>query len=210
MRTQVHYLVRRFTQRTNKIRSSLNLPPTPTSAPSSPVSTRSPDSRQVNSNNRNYRHEGPNKFSLNTTAVTMFEADQPSKSKFNYLRWPTSFCGKSVLDPQGNIVNIHISFEFIKLWLSGKFYISWLCVVSMTFLYNAWVIPLRSSFPFQTASNTNQWIAIDICGDIIYCIDVIFVKHRIMYLYEGFWVRDKNLTRMNYMRKLQFKVILFK
>lgn len=81
-------------------------------------------------------------------------------------------------------------------------------MVSLTFLYNAWVIPLRSSFPFQTEENTNTWLSMDFCGDIIYLIDVVLMKHRVMYLYEGFWVRNKNLTRKNYMRKLQFKVIL--
>lgn len=88
----------------------------------------------------------------------------------------------------------------------GRYYISWLCVVSLTFLYNAWVIPLRSSFPFQTEDNTNTWLTMDFCGDVIYLIDVVLMKHRVMYLYEGFWVRNKNLTRKNYMRKLQFKV----
>lgn len=90
----------------------------------------------------------------------------------------------------------------------GKFYISWLFIVSLSFLYNAWVIPLRSSFPYQTPENTKYWIAVDICADVIYLIDILFVKHRIMYLFEGFWVKDTDLTRKNYMRKLQFKVSL--
>lgn len=90
----------------------------------------------------------------------------------------------------------------------GKFYIAWLFIVSLSFLYNAWVIPLRSSFPYQTPENTKYWIAMDICADVIYLLDILFVKHRLMYLYEGFWVKDKNLTRKNYMRKLQFKVSL--
>lgn len=76
----------------------------------------------------------------------------------------------------------------------------------MTFLYNAWVIPLRSTFPFQTDENENYWLAADICADIIYFLDVVFIKHRIMFLHEGFWVHDRNLTRKNYMKKLKFKV----
>lgn len=74
------------------------------------------------------------------------------------------------------------------------------------FLYNAWVIPLRSSFPFQTPENIIYWLTADYFSDLVYGVDLVFVKHRLMYLYEGFWVRDKNLTRKNYMRKLQFKV----
>ncbi|KAG4065261.1 hypothetical protein HA402_012703 [Bradysia odoriphaga] len=100
---------------------------------------------------------------------TVFVADNPS-SKNKYFCCPESLCGTSdrsgVLDPHG--------------W----FYISWLCVVSWSFLYNAWVIPLRSSFPFQTPKNTNYWLAADFCADVIYLLDVIFIKHRIMYLYE--------------------------
>jgi cyclic nucleotide gated channel beta 1 len=90
----------------------------------------------------------------------------------------------------------------------GRFYISWLFIVSLSFLYNCWVIPLRSSFPFQTPANTGTWIVVDLCADFVYLLDILFVKHRLMYLYEGFWVRDKNMTRQNYMKKWQFKMDL--
>lgn len=103
----------------------------------------------------------------------------------------TIFCccnNGSVLDPQ------------------GRFYISWLFIVTLTFLYNSWVIPLRTSFPVQTPENKDIWLAIDICADVIYLIDLLFIKHRTMYLYEGFWIRERQLTRKNYMRKLQFKL----
>lgn len=109
------------------------------------------------------------------------------------LDWmcPT-ICGggqsKDVLDPQ------------------GRFYISWLFLVNMSFVYNAFVIPFRVSFPFQTPENTPVWMACDYCCDLIYLLDILFVKHRLIYLYDGFWVKDKNMTRQNYIRKLQFKV----
>lgn len=124
------------------------------------------------------------------TQLNFFEADHQSVDSGILLYG--GLCGTSknqgVLDPQ------------------GKIYISWLCIVSITFLYNAWVIPLRSSFPFQTPKNTNYWLIADFLADLIYLLDVVFFKHRVMYLFEGFWVKDKNLTRKNYMRKLQFKV----
>lgn len=88
----------------------------------------------------------------------------------------------------------------------GSLYIFWLCIVSITFLYNAWVIPLRSSFPFQTPENSYVWLIMDACADFIYLSDIVLVKHRIMYLSDGFWVRDPKLTRTNYMKKLKFKV----
>lgn len=166
----MHHLVRRFTQRTGKMRSRLDLPPTPSSTGSTP----SPPPHSAQS-------KGVVDFELSPTrrrASGVFQAD---------LQHHTS-SKQGVLDPQ------------------GYFYISWLCVVSMTFLYNAWVIPLRSTFPFQTPENTNTWLVTDFCADVVYLLDVIFIKHRIMYLHEGFWVRDKDLTRKNYMSKLQFKV----
>lgn len=97
-------------------------------------------------------------------------------------------CSGQVLDPQ------------------GRFYISWLFIVTLSFLYNAFVIPLRTSFPFQTPDNNQLWFMMDTACDIIYVIDLLFIKHRTMYLYEGFWIRDSRLTRKNYMRKFQFKM----
>lgn len=88
----------------------------------------------------------------------------------------------------------------------GCTYLCWLFVVSVSFLYNAWVIPLRSSFPVHTSQNSNIWLAIDAFADIIYLFDIIFIKHRIMYLRDGFWVYSPKLTRKNYMKKTKFKV----
>lgn len=97
-------------------------------------------------------------------------------------------CCTSVLDPQ------------------GRFFVSWLFIVTLSFLYNAFVIPLRTSFPFQTADNFKYWFMMDCAADFIYIVDLLFIKHRIMYLYEGFWIRDRQLTRKNYMRKYQFRL----
>lgn len=185
IKNQVRYLVRRFTMRTGKMRSRLEVPVTPSSTT---TSTSSVKAEAVM--NAGIKESPPTPNRLLT-----FKADEQHYKLENPFLCPF-LCGsksqggkhQGVLDPQ------------------GYFYISWLCIVSMTFLYNAWVIPLRSTFPFQTPENTNIWLAVDFCADIIYLMDIIFIKHRIMYLYEGFWVRDKNLTRKNYMRKLQFKV----
>lgn len=122
-------------------------------------------------------------FDANPPTNQIFQADiqHPDNERLFALR-------HGVLDPQGFI------------------YISWLCVLSVTFWYNAWVIPLRSSFPFQTPANSSVWLMTDGCADLIYLLDILFVKHRIMYLHEGFWVRDPKLTRQNYMKKTKFKV----
>ncbi|XP_017079219.1 cyclic nucleotide-gated cation channel beta-1 [Drosophila eugracilis] len=187
LRDQVRHLVRRFTARANKVKSRIELPPTPSS--SSTASSPSPPPTKS-------LHPSPqHKVRLVPAGQSphrgrLFEADTPRSNVWLC----SSLCGANnderTLDPQ------------------GKIYISWLCVVSLSFLYNAWVIPLRSSFPFQTKENTNIWLACDFCADIVYLLDVVFFKHRVMYLFEGFWVKNKNLTRKNYMRKLQFKLDL--
>ncbi|XP_054738570.1 cyclic nucleotide-gated cation channel beta-3 [Anastrepha obliqua] len=204
VRDQVRHLVRRFTARANKVKSRIELPPTPSSSTSadadagtstdgsaSPVRSLPAALKSVSTTHEN----SPFKTKLMDAAKSLnrgrlFEADT-SRSNVWIC---SSLCGSNneekTLDPQ------------------GKIYISWLCVVSLSFLYNAWVIPLRSTFPFQTPENTNTWLICDFCADIIYLLDVIFFKHRIMYLFEGFWVKNKNLTRKNYMRKLQFKLDL--
>lgn len=46
----------------------------------------------------------------------------------------------------------------------------------------------------------------DYCCDFIYLLDVVFVKHRTIYLENGFWQTNSQDTRKNYMKKLQFKM----
>ncbi|KAH8400861.1 hypothetical protein KR009_001505, partial [Drosophila setifemur] len=187
LRDQVRHLVRRFTARANKVKSRIELPPTPSSS-STASSPSPPPTKSLHPSPQHKVRLVPAGQSPNRGRL--FEADTPRSNVWIC----SSLCGANnnerTLDPQ------------------GKIYISWLCVVSLSFLYNAWVIPLRASFPFQTKENTNIWLACDFCADIVYLLDVVFFKHRVMYLFEGFWVKNKNLTRKNYMRKLQFKLDL--
>lgn len=89
---------------------------------------------------------------------------------------------------------------------AGLFYILWLCLVTIAYLYNCWVIPLRVTFPYQTEDNTRMWRIMDYSMDFLYFVDIIAIKPRVMYLEDGFWVRSPKLTRKNYLQKLQFKV----
>ncbi|KAL1124246.1 hypothetical protein AAG570_002016, partial [Ranatra chinensis] len=91
---------------------------------------------------------------------------------------------------------------------SGCVYITWLTLVTLSYLYNCFVIPLRTTFPYQTAENTATWLALDFSMDAIYLLDVVLVKPRIMYLEDGFWVRDIKRTYKNYVKKLEFKMDL--
>ncbi|CAH0726135.1 unnamed protein product, partial [Brenthis ino] len=87
----------------------------------------------------------------------------------------------------------------------GRRYISWLLFVTFCYSYNAWCIALRATFPYQTPENTPFWMIADYFCDFIYLLDVIFVKPRLMFLNEGFWVVDPVDCRRNYKKKLQYK-----
>lgn len=138
---------------------------------------------------RNRIHRDANSPTQSPTKETaIFKADQQNPNACSTFKMKLKMLYSGAIDSQGSM------------------YISWLCVVSMSLVYNAWVIPLRSTFPYQTPENADIWLAFDICADVIYVLDILLFKHRIMYLDEGFWVQDLKLTRKNYMRKLTFAV----
>ncbi|XP_026687394.1 cyclic nucleotide-gated cation channel beta-3-like [Diaphorina citri] len=41
--------------------------------------------------------------------------------------------------------------------------------------------------------------------DVIYILDLLLIKPRLIYLDDGFWIKDSKLTRIQYRRKLQYK-----
>lgn len=169
--------------RTGNMRKRIEMPPTP--------STTSSSHSHLARNRIDLIHKmsSTSQSPSHSTDFGIFEADEQHPNNKKPLTCKMMF--SDFIDPQ------------------GTFYISWLCLVSMAFLYNAWLIPLRSTFTtsIQTPENTNYWLVADFCADIIYLLDVVLIKHRIMFIDEGFWVYDRNMTRKNYMRKLRFKVI---
>ncbi|CAH0602896.1 unnamed protein product [Chrysodeixis includens] len=94
---------------------------------------------------------------------------------------------------------------FMPIDPQGRGYISWLMLVTFCYSYNAWCIALRATFPYQTPANTPYWMVADYLCDVVYILDVFFVKPRLMFLHEGFWVTDAAETRKNYRKKSQFK-----
>lgn len=90
----------------------------------------------------------------------------------------------------------------------GPFYIIWLAVVAVGFSYNAWMIPLRVIFPYQTASNVTAWIVFDCIADFIYLIDLFAFKPHVKFIQNGFWVKTPKETLASYLRSLQFKVFM--
>ncbi|XP_026726816.1 cyclic nucleotide-gated cation channel beta-1-like isoform X2 [Trichoplusia ni] len=129
-----------------------------------------------------------------TKEVAVIETPQspvpvsPSRKTCKGLSRLSSFCDPFMpIDPQ------------------GRGYISWLLLVTFCYSYNAWCIALRATFPYQTPANTPYWMVADYLCDVVYILDVFFVKPRLMFLHEGFWVTDAAETRKNYRKKSQFK-----
>jgi cyclic nucleotide gated channel beta 1 len=61
----------------------------------------------------------------------------------------------------------------------------WLCFTVGAFLYNAFAIPLRSSYPYQTDENVPYWMLFDYFSDFIYLMDLLFVKPRLSFMSGG-------------------------
>ena len=67
----------------------------------------------------------------------------------------------------------------------------WLAVMAACVLYNAWVIPFRYIFcEYQTDQNWHIWFIIDYCVvDMLYLMDILAFKYRLLYMENGFWVK---------------------
>lgn len=61
----------------------------------------------------------------------------------------------------------------------------WLSFVVVCFLYNAFGIPLRSSYPYQTESNLIYWLICDYFSDFFYIVDLMAIKPRIQFMRSG-------------------------
>lgn len=195
-------LIGRFNDRAKRMRRNLDIPPTPPSSGSLAVG--SPKHQKINFGAKSYDDDED---------VIVIESQNDEKSMVGKQMKSLAVEGPSALEDNVKIMqhsrcSILCCCSGSVLDPQGRFYISWLFIVTLSFLYNAFVIPLRTSFPFQTPENQNSWFIADCVADFFYFVDVLFIKHRTMYLYEGFWIRDRQLTRKNYMQKLQFKMDL--
>ena len=70
----------------------------------------------------------------------------------------------------------------------------WLAVMAACVLYNAWVIPLRCIFfSAEELQSFHLWFIADYCVmDLLYIIDIMLFKHRLLYMENGFWVKVFN------------------
>ncbi|CAI5438435.1 unnamed protein product [Caenorhabditis angaria] len=88
----------------------------------------------------------------------------------------------------------------------GRLYMTWLSIVTSCFLYNAFCVPLRSSYPYQTADNWIYWISADYFCDAIYLIDMIIIKPRLRFTRGGIQVKNQKETRRHYLLTRTFKL----
>ncbi len=71
------------------------------------------------------------------------------------------------------------------------------------------MIPLRITFPYETDENMPMWAIWDYSMDFFYLLDMILVKPRVVYLEDGFWVRNPKIIRKKYIHNIKFKVDIY-
>ncbi|XP_053206500.1 cyclic nucleotide-gated cation channel beta-3-like [Panonychus citri] len=206
---RLHSLVSAFRQRAQTIKSRIVKPlPLPLTSPcESPVdviiSSRGPSgtSKYSSNNQRNQLAKDADKYQRywdnvddesDNDHVKHFDHDTESLEPLKtfgqefYYRW--SKRSLDVIDPQ------------------SYFYISWLLIVVIVYLYNCWIIFLRSTFPYQTSDNLLIWLTLDYLADIIYLLDILLFKNRLTYLERGQIVKDLTLCRRHYLSTASFKL----
>ncbi|GFS06619.1 cyclic nucleotide-gated cation channel beta-1 [Elysia marginata] len=186
----MHELVRAFSSRTQRAKKKISQPPTPSS--DSEFDAQSgisggddppPGPRTIRSflpsesrASDALSHENPDHF----VGVWHCKVKMP--------RWIKKLHFPATLEPH------------------SKIYVSWLFLVTLAFMYNAIVIPLRGVFPYQTDSNVRYWMCADYFCDVIYVLDIFFFKSRLRFINNGVGECDQKEVRKNYTRKLSFKI----
>ena len=78
-----------------------------------------------------------------------------------------------------------------------------MALITSCFIYNAWAIPLRQFFKlYQKPEHLKVWLFLDYLTDLIYFLDIVVVKYRIIFMKDGFWVNDKKelgIDKINYL-----------
>lgn len=174
---RMRHLVDAFTSRAQAARQRIETPATPSSISSRETEEAPPPI---------VKHSSPqhSETAIERKGPTV----QTTTATGSFLRKTRELYDNKVIDP------------------NGKTYLAWMSVAAFAVLYNAWVIPLRSTFPYQTPRNRAAWMTFDYVADFIYIMDVFVVQPRIMYLHEGFWIKEMCLTKQNYFQKKAFKV----
>ncbi|KAH3775222.1 hypothetical protein DPMN_176621, partial [Dreissena polymorpha] len=183
-------LVRAFSSRTQRVKESTLQPP----SPSSISDCENSDALSAISAEPQFRRRLDSFFPEHVEGDTVseiarFREEQENEKTKKYAlpRWLRKLQFPHVIEPQ------------------SKLYLFWLFIVTCAFLYNAWVIPLRAAFPYQTDDNIMYWLIADYTCDVIYILDIMLFKSRISFLNSGLKETHRSKTRANYFRKRIFK-----
>uniref|UniRef100_H2LZM8 Cyclic nucleotide gated channel subunit alpha 2 n=1 Tax=Oryzias latipes TaxID=8090 RepID=H2LZM8_ORYLA len=88
---------------------------------------------------------------------------------------------------------------------SDDIYYRWLLVISITVLYNWFVVVARACFDELQVTFFIWWLVLDYISDTVYILDTI-VRLRTGFLEQGLLVKDHIKLRDSYVRTLQFKL----
>lgn len=75
-----------------------------------------------------------------------------------------------------------LSFVF---FLADLMYVLWMLLVSLAWNWNAWFIPVRWAFPYQTPGNIYYWLLADYLCDLIYILDITIFQPRLQFVRGG-------------------------
>ncbi|XP_035859143.1 cyclic nucleotide-gated cation channel beta-1-like isoform X2 [Sander lucioperca] len=84
-------------------------------------------------------------------------------------------------------------------------YVLWMFLVTLAWNWNAWFIPVRWAFPYQTPDNIYYWLLTDYLCDLIYILDITIFQPRLQFIRGGDVVCDRKEMRKNYMKTKRFK-----
>ncbi|KAG0730386.1 Cyclic nucleotide-gated cation channel beta-1 [Chionoecetes opilio] len=201
---RIHNLVSAFTQRANRVKALITQPPTP----STELSEGAEDAPSKGKEARPPLHSldedaSPTKGS-EPMLVGLGGRQAWLRRHLHLLTSSLSF--PQAFEPQSVYTEQHV---FLLYHEECRLYIWWLLVVTISYTYNACVIPLRSVFShYQTDDNLAWWVTLDCLADLIYILDIVVFKSRIMYLDNGFWINSPSLMRRHYLKTSRFRVRL--
>nr|AOG14380.1 cyclic nucleotide gated non-selective ion channel beta 1 [Cancer borealis] len=180
---RIHNLVSAFSQRASRVKAHITQPPTP----STEFSEGAPE-------------DGQNKAGETRQPLDNFDEEKSATKESESML--VGLGGRRARLRQ----HLHILNTTRALEPQSRLYIWWLLVVSIAYVYNACVIPLRSVFTkYQTDDNLAWWLTADYLADLIYIGDIVIFKSRVMYLDNGFWINSPSLMRRHYFKTIRFR-----
>uniref|UniRef100_A0A673H888 Cyclic nucleotide gated channel subunit beta 1a n=1 Tax=Sinocyclocheilus rhinocerous TaxID=307959 RepID=A0A673H888_9TELE len=110
------------------------------------------------------------------------------------------------LPPDADQVTMLKTFYLLILSFTDLIYVVWLFFVTLAWNWNAWLIPVRCTFPYQTSENIHWWLLMDYFCDGIYILDIFVMQPRLQFVRGGDVVCDKIAMRDNYRQTERFKM----